>query len=233
MKDLIICLAVGALLTVVGTADAAHLLVVSEIWPGNEAGEDWTEDWFEVTNAGDTAWVAAEHGDLYFDDDSADWEKADLMEGVSQLAPGESAVFVDGGQSAALTWWTNYGEHAVTWPVGWYNGSGLGGGGDGVTLWVSQDAPVADSAYTLAEYPFAEDNGGQSYDTLLGAFSVAGNENGAKVYGNNGLSADDEGNLVGNEDIVASPGSGRVPEPGVISLMMIASLLGLTILRCR
>lgn len=233
MKQLTICLVIGALLTTASAASATHMLVVSEIWPGNEVGEDWTEDWFEVTNTGDAAWVAADHGNLYYDDDSYDPEKASLMEGVTRIDSDESVVFVDGGQSAAFDWWSKYGGNAVTWQVGYYNGSGLSGGGDAVTLWVTENLPTSADSYSLTSYPDAEANGGQSYDAFLGAFSVDGNANGARTYGNNGLTADDDGNLVGNENIVASPGSAPVPEPGTISLVMTAGLLGLAGLRRR
>ena len=80
---------------------AAFDLQITEIWPGNSVGDNLSEDWFEVTNFGDTPWVEANDGNLYFDDDSYDATTADLLFGVSSIAPGESVVFVDGNAASS------------------------------------------------------------------------------------------------------------------------------------
>lgn len=69
-------------------AHAVSDLQITEIWPGNEPGSNLTSDRFELTNYGDTAWVAATDGDLYFDDDSQDGTTADLLKGISTILPG-------------------------------------------------------------------------------------------------------------------------------------------------
>ncbi len=40
-------------------------LQITEMWPGNEPGNNLTEDWFEIVNFGDAAWISGVDGDLY------------------------------------------------------------------------------------------------------------------------------------------------------------------------
>ncbi len=201
---------------------AQYDLRVSEIWMGNEPGSNLTSDWIEVTNFGDTAWVAASDGGLWFDDNSFDPESAAPMMGVDSIGPGESAVFVDGDDGTG----DNVTEFNAVWStvapissVGSYDGAGLGQSGDGAGIWVSVAMPVlGDAPLDTAEYPSAELTGGQSWDVGLAAFSTVGNASGAVAT----TAVNDEGQWA-----VGSPGS-VVPEPSVISLIWAAlGFLGL------
>ena len=78
-------------LTITGTVAAAFDLQITEIWFGQD-GTDLTGDWFEITNTGTGAWTAALHGDLHYDDDSADPAAADPVEGIATIAPGSEAI---------------------------------------------------------------------------------------------------------------------------------------------
>jgi hypothetical protein len=213
-----------ALLLVATTSYADFDLQITEIWPGNEPGENLTSDWFEVTNFGDMAWEEAMDGGLWYDDDSADPTAADPIIGVGTIAPGESVIFVDGEDGSG----DNVAEFLNVWnpvksqgQVGSYEGSGLGQGGDGVTLWVSPAMPtVADVPEDFATYPTALLNGGQSFDTVLDAFSVDGNASGAVTT----LALNDE-----NQPAIGSPGM-VVPEPSSIALMLLC-LAGLSLRR--
>ncbi len=188
-------------------------LQITEMWPGNEPGSNLTADWFEVTNFGDTAWTAATDGALFFDDDSQDPTVADLMSGVATLAPGESAVFIDDADTS---------EFETVWGAlpgvqkGIYAGSGLGGGGDGVTLFLDagSDGVTAGDIIDFESYPDADANGGQSWDVGLGAFSTVGNASGAFQS----LVANDAGQFG-----VASPGA--IPEPTSLAILGAAGLL--------
>lgn len=194
-------------------AQAAFELRITEMWPGNEPGNNLTEDWFEVTNTGDATWTAAIDGDLYFDDDSADFSTADLMSGVPSLAPGESAIFVDGDASGAAEWLAVWDDVVFPWPVGSYNGSGLSQGGDGVTIWVSDGLPTALTPIEdLQLFPDANSFGGQSYDVTLAAFSTVGNANNAVAT----TALNDEG-----QPAIGSPGV-PVPEPSSVMLAGLA-----------
>ncbi len=149
-------------------------LQITEMWSGNENGDDLTEDWFEITNEGDVAWTPA-MGDLYFDDDSQDFSTADLISGITSIQPGESVIAIDDSDTANFiaVWGSVYNLTNVQ--IGTYSGSGLGGGGDGVTLFMSIGAPVdASSIVDFESYPDAASFPGQSYDVNKAGFSVIG-----------------------------------------------------------
>ena len=196
MKKFLCAAAMAALMC--SQSWAAFDLQVTEIWPGNEPGSNLTEDWFEVTNFGNTAWTSAD-GTLYFDDESADVADAEALTGITSIGPGESVIFVDEDESAAwLTLWTPA-ITAVPMPipqVGDYDGSGLGGGGDSVSLFfdAGDDGLTFSDLIDFATYPDADSNGGQSYDTYVGAFTVpafpaavtTGNDEGQPAIGTPG-----------------------------------------------
>lgn len=198
-----------ALVVCAPSAFASYDLQISEIWPGNEPGSNLSEDWFEITNYGDMAWTAAVDGDLYYDDDSFDASTADIISGVASIAPGESVILVNGGASAATDWSTLWGAVVTLPQVGSFDGSGLGQGGDAVGVWVSMGAPAGAPNFTAA-YPDANSNGGQSYDTILSAFSTVSNAAGAVAT----TTLNDV-----NQPAIGSPGS-VVPEPGTLALAM-------------
>jgi hypothetical protein len=190
---------------------ATFTLQVTEIWPGNIPGNNQTADWFEITNFGDTAWTTAD-GALFFDDDSLAAGDADPMLGISSIAPGESVIYVN-GNAAAVTTWINLWDDVVSVPqVGSYPaGAGLGQGGDAVAIWVGGPAGAP---YTSAAFPNANSFGGQSWDPMLGAFSVPGNAAGAvATLGLNNM----------GQPSIGSPGS-VVPEPASVTLAAMGGL---------
>lgn len=154
-------------------------LVVTEIFSG-QSGDDLTADWFEITNIGTTAWVSGVDGDLFYDDDSSDASTADLIQGISDIQPGESVVVLITGDSADVITFENVWGQVVDLTnvqIGTTDGSGLGGGGDAVTLWLGD--PSTTSPVDFATYPDTGNNDGQSYDVELMSFSTIGNANGA------------------------------------------------------
>lgn len=203
-----------ALFAAASPALAGFDLQITEIWPGNEPGANLTNDWFELTNFGDTAWTAAADGDLYFDDDSFDFMVADLMMGIASIAPGESVIFVDG---SPVDWMNVWGPDLAAAPqVGFYAGSGLSQGGDGVGLFLDTDfnGPQAGELFETEVYPDANLVGGQSYDVVLAAFSVSGNASGAFAT----TAVNDS-----FQPAVGSPGS--IPEPTSIALLALGGLM--------
>ncbi|WP_452226675.1 T9SS type A sorting domain-containing protein [Lacinutrix cladophorae] len=149
-------------------------LQITEIWPGNGEGDNLTSDWFEITNMGDVAWTPA-MGDLFFDDDSQDYTTADLISGITSIQPGESVIAIDDTDTAEfIALWSSV-YNLVGIQIGTYNGSGLGGGGDAVTLFMSIGAPVdANAIIDFEAYPDTELTPGQSYDVTKGGFSIIG-----------------------------------------------------------
>ncbi|MFN3260140.1 MAG: choice-of-anchor I family protein, partial [Pikeienuella sp.] len=145
-------------------------LQITEIWPGNEPGANLTEDWFEVTNFGTVAWTIAD-GALFFDDESAAPGDADMLMGVTEIAPGESVVFVD--DASADEFRAIWGAVIELGQVGTYAGAGLGQGGDAVALFLDDEGDGVDAGdlIDLEAYPDAEGDGGQSYEVGPGDFS--------------------------------------------------------------
>jgi len=159
--------------------NAGYELRITELFPG-QSGSDLTEDWIEVTNVGEEAWIQEEDPELFYDDESTDPADATLIEGISQIEPGEHVIVVLTNTISDVN------DFAAIWgevidlsnvQIGYTDGKGLGGGGDAATLWVgdpSQTDPV-----DYQEYPDTENFDGQSYDVELAAFSEEGNANGA------------------------------------------------------
>jgi len=215
----------AALFTVAAIAGAAagsFDLQITEMWMGNEPGANLTEDWFEITNFGSSDFTFGTDGYLFFDDESADAEAADILEGIGTIAAGETVIFVDEGSAAAGAWFDVWFDIANDVPgqdgvpqIGWYDGSGLGQGGDAVALFLDADQTLdlTATAFEVEAYPDADFNGGQSWDVVLGAFSTVGNASGAF--------ATDITNDVG-QNAIASPGS--IPTPGAVAVLGLGGL---------
>jgi hypothetical protein len=154
-------------------------LEVTEIFPGQE-GEALTADWFEITNNGTDTWMPNVHGELYYDDDSADANDATIITGIDQIVPGESVIIIVDSDVLAVSEFLSVWEEVIDLSdvsVGITDGSGLGGGGDAAVIWVGD--PMLSTPVSVGTYPDTETNDGQSYDVSLGAFSIIGNDNGA------------------------------------------------------
>ncbi|QDV72439.1 hypothetical protein [Botrimarina mediterranea] len=202
-----------ALLALAAPATAAFDLKITEMWMGNEPGSNLTEDWVEITNMGDTAWVEAVDGGLWFDDGSFDASAADPMSGIPSIAPGEAVIYVNGDAAAIDEFLSVWGLAAGSLQIGIHDGSGLGQGGDGVAIFRSVAQPTIDDIVDAQEYDDASLNGGQSWDVLVGGFSTIGNSSGAFQS----ALSNDEGQFA-----IASPPGTLVPEPTAAVLGMIA-----------
>ncbi|MEL6998773.1 MAG: choice-of-anchor I family protein, partial [Pseudomonadota bacterium] len=182
-------------------------LQITEIWPGNDQNPDLTEDWFEVTNTGTEAWVAATEGDLYFDDVSASTADADLLSGISQIDPGETVIFIDDTNTVTFeSVWAPVID-LTNVQIGTYSGAGLGGGGDAVNLFLdpNSDGDLSDVVTLDSEaYPDTASNPGASFDVPNAAFSVDG-VNGAVATAPNSA----------GESAIGSPGNGAAIVPQV------------------
>ncbi len=206
MKKFALALLAVAALTGMATAQAN--LQITEIWPGNEPGDNLSEDWFEITNMGDATWDVSVDGDLWYDDESADPLDAVKLTGISIIAPGESVIYVDENDTGG---WSDLWDDVITLPqVGGYDGKGLGQGGDGVAIWFGSASGATDLYET---YPDADSYGGQSYDVVLEEFSTVGNASGAVAT----LVVNDEGQAA-----IGSPGS--IPEPATMSVLALGGI---------
>ena len=148
-------------------------LKITEIFSG-QSGDKLTADWFEIVNNGNAPWTSVDFGPLVYDDESADPEDADTIIGIDELAPNASAIVIIGEEADLITFKTVWSEvidlNKVS--IGYTDGAGLGGGGDRVTLWVADPTLTPEDT---ASYPDTELNDGQSYDVLLGEFTMPAN----------------------------------------------------------
>ena len=152
---------------------------ITEIFSG-QAGDDLTVDWFEIKNVGNTAWVSGVDPDLYYDDESAAPADADLIQGLSDLQPDESAIILISGDPNDVVIFQGVWSPVIDLngiEIGYTDGAGLGGGGDAVNIWIGD--PNSTSPVDTESYPDTGANDGQSYDVELAAFSIVGNANGA------------------------------------------------------
>ncbi len=161
-----------------GNVVSVSNLVITEIFPGQE-GTDLTEDWFEIHNTGNKAWVASTDGDLYYDDDSADASAADIIQGITDIDPNERVIILvtDNANGEVATFNTIWSPvvDLTGIKIGYTDGSGLGDGGDAVTLWIGD--PNSSSPVATGAYPNTAANDGQSYDLELADFSAISNAN--------------------------------------------------------
>ncbi|MBI1307740.1 MAG: T9SS type A sorting domain-containing protein [Bacteroidetes bacterium] len=172
---------------------------ITEIFSG-QAGTDLTADWFEIVNNGNQDWVAGMDSSLFYDDDSRSASEADPILGLTEIKAGATAIILVTGDTADITKFKNTWGPVVDLSnvqIGYTNGSGLGDGGDLVTLWMG--SPFAHNPIDTASYPATSANDGHTYDVSLHAFSVEGNSN-------NAVTTTAKSGSSGNTPNVGSPG---------------------------
>jgi len=118
-----------------GTAPVRTPLAVTEAAPWGSGNGTYAADWFELTNTGA---VTVDLTGWKMDDESNSFVTAVALNGVSTLAPGQSAIFIEGDASKAdafkAAWFG--GSVPAGFQIGTYSGSGvgLGTGGDAVNI---------------------------------------------------------------------------------------------------
>jgi uncharacterized protein YjiK len=161
-------------------------LIISEVSPWSSGDSPWGADWFEITNTGVNA---VDLTGWKMDDNSSSFGNAVALNGVSSLAPGQSAVFLEGGPAVATAftaaWFPGGAPHGFA--VGTYSGSGVGlsTGGDAVNLFDSQGNRITGVSFGTSTSGFTFDNAdGAGSSTLplpaITTLSKAG-RNGARL----------------------------------------------------
>ena len=223
---------------------AAAEIKVTEMWVGGLPGTEATSDWFELTNFGDMP-LSGIDGNIYYDDNSADPTVDDQMFGIDSIAPGESVIYLTSWEDDWATAADAIAAFDAMWgaPAGSLNGiqigyvdggSGLGGGGDAVFVFDSNQANA--NIIASQQYQGNADNNFASFASdAAGNDSFFPDEPRAVV----GVLGAYEGNLAASDGMystgapvpnaVGSPGV--VPEPAACSLMLL-SLAGL-LATCR
>ncbi|HVO55938.1 MAG TPA: lamin tail domain-containing protein [Solirubrobacterales bacterium] len=141
-------------------------VAVTEVSPWSSGESPYKADWWELTNTGTkkldlTGWK--------MDDDSASFASAVALNGVSSLAPGESAVFIEGTAATAEAFKTTWfgASPPAGFKIGFYSGSGVGlsTGGDQVNIFNAAEARVTGVA-------FGASTTGQTFDNTAAAGSA-------------------------------------------------------------
>lgn len=201
-------------------AGTVHAQVrITEVAPWSSGNSPVAADWFEVTNlgAGNVSLAGWK-----MDDNSFSSGSAVLLNGVSTLAAGESAIFIEGANPAAIvaTFVNNWfgGTVPAGVQIGTYTGPGvgLGTGGDGVVLYDASNQQQARVSFGASSgvSPFATFDNSAGLDgnaVMLSTLSVVG-VNGAFQVVNNSVGE------IGSPGMIAA-----VPEPG-IAVFLLAGL---------
>ncbi|HET6861941.1 MAG TPA: SdiA-regulated domain-containing protein, partial [Pyrinomonadaceae bacterium] len=188
-------------LTVTAATGGTASLVISEVapWSSGNSPISLRVDWFEVTNTGNaTANIAG----WKMDDDSHSFNTAVALNGITNIAPGESVIFLEttdlAGKSAAFkTLWFGANPPANL-QIGSYSGSGVGlsTSGDQVNLFDSggiQQAGVIFGASPSGPFP-TFDNAAELNNATISLLSAAG-INGAFVAPNDSTETGSPGTI--------------------------------------
>ncbi|MEI6029919.1 MAG: SdiA-regulated domain-containing protein [Synechococcaceae cyanobacterium ELA739] len=130
------------LIDVVNENAALPSLAITEVSPWSSGNSLYKADWFEITNTGSTS---IDLGGLRYDDDSNAFGSSVALKGVTSLAAGRSAVFIESVDNEAATISQLISAFKTDWfgtsvpagfQIGTYSGAGVGlsTGGDAVNL---------------------------------------------------------------------------------------------------
>ena len=181
---------------------------VTEVSPWSSGNSPYAADWFELTNTGTapldlTGWKT--------DDSSDSTSEADMLEGVPSLAPGQSAIFIQGTATTAEAFETAwFGTNVPAgFQIGHYSGDsgGLSTGGDQVNVFDALGNKVTGVA-------FGTSTSGQTFDNAAALGSATGSDPTIatlSVAGTNGAFVAAGGGEVG------SPGAAPVPTPVAVT----------------
>jgi uncharacterized protein YjiK len=187
-----------------GTSSAQ--VAITEVAPWSSGNSPVAADWFELTNVGATK---VDMTGWRMNDNHASFASSVPLEGVTSLAPGHSAVFVNGTETKADEFIADWypGGAPTGFQIGWLSdGPGLSTSGDQVNIYDSTGANVSGVAFgaSPSTTPFGTfDNTaalgvGAATDPTLTTLSTGGT--------NEAFSADG-----GNE--IGSPGTAPVKSP--------------------
>lgn len=199
---------------------ASASLKITEIYMGNSGSNNATNDWFEVTNFGDSAWDLITNP-LFYDDEPDKGDKADLLEGLDSIAAGESVIFlIATGGNADPEKEDFYAIWGGNVRIGYIpDGDGLGKGGEGVYLYDNNESSLLSAAYPAMPEIYlntmvSNAMGDWDNDNIIFAQAgVLGAYQSAEFEINDGEMA----TLIGSPGVV-------VPEPATLSLFGLAGL---------
>ena len=204
-------------------ADPLARLAVTEVAPwGSDASYD--ADWFELTNTGDTT---IDLTGVKVDDSSNAAGSAAALTGVSELGPGESAVFFElasGGDAEAVatafeTAWFGEGGTPDGFQIGSYTGTSLGfsGSSDQVNVFGPDDARLTGVSFLAATANVTFDNVAR-----LGAVAAPVPISTLASEGVHGAFVADEGTGLGSPGNLGGPVDPPTGDPSAIEITEVA-----------
>jgi uncharacterized protein YjiK/phosphodiesterase/alkaline phosphatase D-like protein len=180
-------------LAVTASTGGSSSLIISEVapWSSGNSAPSLRVDWFEVTNIGT---AGANIAGWKMDDDSHSNNNAVALNGITNIAPGESVIFIEttdlAGKSAAFkSLWFGTNPPANL-QIGSYSGSGVGlsTSSDQVNLFDTAGTVQASVAFGVSpsgpSFP-SFDNGAGLNNATISALSAIG-INGAFAAANDG-----------------------------------------------
>ncbi len=194
-------------LTVSAAAPAGNASVaITEASPWSSGDSSYGGDWFELTNTGTTA---VDLTGWRMNDDTNEYGSGATLEGVGSLAPGHSAIFIEGSTATAEAFeafWFG-GSPPAGFQIGHYSGSGVGlsSGGDGVNVFDAEGNHLAGIAFGSA-------TSGQTFDNT----AALGSGSGAPATIST-LCAEGVNGAFTVSGETGSPGSAAVATPVVVS----------------
>jgi uncharacterized protein YjiK len=192
------------------TPPAPPSLIISEVTPWASGNAPYAADWFEVTNTGTSP---VNISGWKMDDNSNAFGNAVALTGISNIAPGESVIFVETStlattKAAFLSSW--FGANPPSdLQVGGYSGSGVGlsTGGDAVNLFDASGNRVTGVSFDASTTGFTFDNMAGIGGTVLPLPTIST----LSVAGVNGAFLSSDGHGTG------SPGTTTAPVSVIIS----------------
>jgi uncharacterized protein YjiK len=155
-----------AVTDVVDESTSLQSVVISEVSPWSSGSSPYLADWFEVTNTGTTS---VDLTGWSMDDNSNDFALSVALNGVTSIAPGKSAIFIEGDATKVTgfesAWFA--GVPPVGFTIGTYSGGGVGlsTGGDAVNLFDASGNRVTGIAFGISTT-------GRTFDNTAGAGST-------------------------------------------------------------
>ena len=154
-----------------GVGNVARLLI-TEVAPWGSSGTPYLADWFEVSNVGG---AAVDMTGWKMDDNSNSFALSVPIVGVGSIAPGQSAVLIEGTSTTATNFVTAwFGTAPAGFLIGSYTGSGVGLSttADAVNLFNPSGKLVTGVQFGASTTGFSFDN--TAGLTTLTSLSVAG-----------------------------------------------------------
>lgn len=198
----------------------------------SSSGVGGTADWWEITNYGSSA---VDLTGWKMDDNSFAFANSVPLVGVTAIAPGETAVFLESAAPGTdipnfRAFWT--GTTATSLQIGSYTGSGVGlsSAGDGVVLFNASGSEVTPrvsfgAATTGSSFYYSYDAVGSpsTSPNTAAILSVVGTISGQVTIGSASAAPAN----------IGSPGTAinAVPEPSALALLAVAAVGAVAVVR--